>query len=260
MPNIPGQEIILSTRAVGMHYVASPSAKTVLYCHGNAGNISFWRNIIELMYHSRVNIFIFDYRGFGKSPGIPIITSMIDDTFAAYDYLRKEIKAEDIVLWGESLGGHFALRLATKRDVGCLALAASFSHSNAVAEYLELPEYQKMLAKIEPLDNIKLIKRVPSKIPVVIIHSREDDVISPDCADRLFAASPSSCKDQIWIDGTHSKPALTRENLEWLFDFCQIESSCRNVDPILKKICQDSTKACPFRSPKKNEQASRTPP
>ena len=252
MPDLPGSEVTLPTGAVGMHYIVSPDAKTILYCHGNAGNISYWKYMVELIYHSGVNVFIFDYRGFGKSPGFPILTSMVEDTFAAYEYLRKTVRPEDMVLLGESMGGHLALQVATQREIGCLALVATFSNTDAVAEYLKLPYHQKLIAKIQPIDNIRLVRKI--KVPTVILHSIEDDVIGPNCADLLFIECGADCKDQIWINGSHSRPIITKEKLEWLFEFCEIEKPRKNVNRFLKNICRDTRKVCPFG---KNEQ---TPP
>lgn len=247
MPEHPGQEVWLPTGAHGIHYVANPENKTLLYCHGNAGNISYWKDNIELILASGINVFIFDYRGFGKAKGFPLVQDMIADGMAAYDHLVKHVPPEKIVLWGESLGGHVALNVARKKKISCLVIAASFTSAADMVEAFELNWLYKQAAKMEPMDNLRLIKFC--HVPTVVMHSPDDDVIPFSCGRRLFEASPTNVKLFIEISGSHAAPLLNKENLKWLLDFCDIPTDCSDVDPLLQKICRNAQKNCPFTLP-----------
>lgn len=246
MPVMNGQEINLPSGAHGIHYVVNPNAKTVLYCHGNAGNLSYWRYMIELITSIGINIFIIDYRGFGKAKAHPTISAFVQDAMEAYNYLASKIKPDNIVLWGESMGGYAALKIAQRKPIGCLALAATFTKSMDMVEYLGLPFYYNFIAKREPLNNVKMISSI--SVPTVFIHSTEDEVIPFKCGEELYEKCSSKCKLFISVKGTHAAPKITRENLSWLLDFCGIEANTHAVDPLLEKICSDTQKVCPFKT------------
>jgi fermentation-respiration switch protein FrsA (DUF1100 family) len=245
MPQFDGKEVNLPSGAHGIHYIINPLAKTVYYCHGNAGNISYWRNMIELITSIGINIFIIDYRGFGKAKGYSTLLSFIEDTQEGYNYLVSKIKPEDIILWGESMGGYAALRLAQEKPIGCLALAATFTSSVDMMDYLGLPFYYSFMARRTPLNNLKMISTI--KIPTVIIHSIEDDVIPYRCGEQLYDRCPAKEKLFISINGKHANPKISREHLSWLLDFCGVQGNTTSVDPILEKICSDTQNVCPLK-------------
>jgi uncharacterized protein len=250
LPSTNPTEIYLPSGAHGHHYIVNPDGKTILYCHGNGGNISYWTDMVELITSLGINIFIFDYRGFGKAKGQVIIEDIVTDSFEAYDYLSKRVKPEDIILWGESFGGYAALHVALRKKIGLLTLAATFTKASDMMDYYDMPWYYKLMAKRSPLDNKKMISQYRG--PTVIIHSPTDKMIPYECAQKLYDASGSSCKLLIPIDGDHTSPKLTRENLTWLLDFCEIDTTTSHVDPLLEKICNNTEKNCPFRVVKRN--------
>jgi esterase/lipase len=261
MEKVPenGQEIYLPSGAHGIHYIVNPAAKTVLYYHGNAGNISLWNNMINLITSIGINIFIIDYRGFGpKAKGYATISSFVRDAFEAYYYLVSKISFKNIILWGESMGGYAALKIAQKEPIGYLALAATFTSSVDMVEYLGLPFYYNFIAKREPLNNLRMISNI--KIPTVVLHSVEDDVIPYRCGEQLYDRCSAKDKLFISINGSHAAPKITREHLSWLLDFCGIEGNTHSIDPLLEKICSDTQKACPFKLPKHSEFKSSNAP
>ncbi len=251
MPPLNGKDVHLPSGAHGIHYIVNPLAKTVYYCHGNAGNISYWRNMIELITSIGINIFIIDYRGFGKSPGYPTTSSFVTDAMEGYTYLASKIKSEDIILWGESMGGYAALKIAQKKPIGYLALAATFTNTVDMVGYLGLPFYYNFIAKREQLNNLKMISTITC--PTVVIHSTEDDVIPFRCGEELYDKCPSKTKLFISISGRHANPKISRENLSWLLDFCEIKGNTNFVDPLLEKICSDTQNVCPFKLHKSSE-------
>ena len=95
----------------GWYFNNYPGHKTVLFCHGNSGNISHRSYIVDICMQFELNLFIFDYRGFGKSSGEPSKYHLRRDGEAAYKYLvnKCNVNPSDLVVWGESLGGMWQL-------------------------------------------------------------------------------------------------------------------------------------------------------
>lgn len=248
MPAYSGKEVNLPSGGHGIHYIINPANKTILYNHGNAGNISYWKDIIEMILSTGANVFIFDYRGFGKAKGIPIIEDMIVDGMEAYDHLIcAGLQPAQIVLWGESLGGHVALSVARKKAVSCLILIGTFTSAEDLVENYQFGLKYKLAAKLEPLDNARLIKGV--LVPTLIVHSVDDEVIPYSLGKRLFKLSPAPCKLHLPIKGNHASPEINREELEWILDFCQIPANLTDAEKFLEKICSNTQKNCPFKLP-----------
>jgi len=120
-----------------------PGAKTVLFCHGNSGNISHRDYVIEICDKFGLNLFLFDYQGFGRSDGYPSTTKILNDGAAAYNFMRNflEIPPEQIIVWGESLGGAVATHVASiyPNEHSRLLLMATFSSLDDVIFYKDLP-------------------------------------------------------------------------------------------------------------------------
>lgn len=255
LPRHEGKDVWLPSGAHGIHYVVDPNNKTILYNHGNAGNISYWKDIIEMILSAGANVFIYDYHGFGRSRGIPIIEDMIKDGMEAHEYLIKYgLKPEQIVLWGESLGGHIALSIARYKPVSCLILIATFSCAEDLVDKYKFGLLYKSLAKIEPLDNLRLIKFVT--VPTLSVHSIEDDVIPYSLGKKLFDHCPVKCKLHLRIKGKHASPQISPEELHWILDFCQIPAKLDEAEKFLKKICDNNQKLCPFNLPKIGDESS----
>lgn len=245
IPLVEYKEIVLPNGVVGWSIFQNPAAKTILYCHGNAGNLSFWNNIIGLIASQNLNMFIFDYRGFGKSNGITTIKTTMEDGEEAYKYVRKTVDPENIILWGESYGGAVALNIANKYEIGCLTLAATFSSTEEVLKKYNLPIYIRLAAKFVNLNNLITIQKI--KVPIVIIHSREDEVIPFYCAEKLFSHIKHSAKQLIEVKGSHGSPKITVEDLKWFFDFCLIDTKhCSLAQDHLEKIHREDKKLFPF--------------
>ncbi|MBU1912337.1 MAG: lysophospholipase, partial [Candidatus Omnitrophica bacterium] len=127
-------------------FISNLEAKyTLLFFHGNAGNIGDRIDKLKLLYQAGFSILIIDYRGFGKSRGRAMESGFYRDASAAYDYLINtiNIKPEQLVLYGESLGSAVAVDLAFHRKVGVLILEGAFSRGRdmAVKIYPFLPGF-----------------------------------------------------------------------------------------------------------------------
>lgn len=188
-------------------WVSEPGHRpVVLFCHGNAGNISHRLETLEIMHGLGLSIFIFDYRGFGRSEGKPSENGTYRDARAAWDYLREKenIGAEDIMIWGRSLGGPIAACLAQEKFPVGLVLESTFTSIPEIGKkfYPFLPV--KRFAKFQyPTE--KFLKDI--SCPVLIMHSRQDKLIPYSFGRRLYwiAREPKSFLE---MQGSHNKAHL----------------------------------------------------
>ncbi len=161
---------------------------TVLLFHGNAGNISHRLEYLLMFHRLGYSSFIFDYRGYGKSSGRPSEQGTYRDAAAAWRYLTvtRNIEPRRIALLGESLGGAVAAWLASRQQPGALVLASVFT---------SVPD---MGAEVYPFLPVRLLSRYDYntraylkhvEAPVLIAHSREDDIVPYRHGRALFEAA-----------------------------------------------------------------------
>jgi len=186
----------------GWFIPAEDSRIAVLYCHGNAGNISHRLHKAEFFHKMGVNFFIFDYRGYGKSSGFANEQGLYKDAQAAYDYLVSTglAEAKKIVIYGKSLGGAVAADLCLRREAGLLVLEGSFSSVASLAQQLYpfLPMKFLVTQKYDTLSKIKSIT-----IPKLVVHGRDDEVIDFRHGEILFEAA-SGRKEFLPFGGGHN--------------------------------------------------------
>jgi uncharacterized protein len=113
----------------GWYVPAAAGAPAVLFCHGNAGNISHRLDWLEILRGMGFAVLLFDYRGFGQSSGVPTEQGTYLDAQTAWDYLTntKGFAPRNIVIVGESLGGPIAAHLAKNVAPGALILVSTFT-------------------------------------------------------------------------------------------------------------------------------------
>ena len=114
------------------------AVSTIIFAHGNAGNMSDRLFKIKFFYDLGLNVFIFDYRGYGNSQGKPSETGVYLDAQGAYDYLqsRGDLDMNNIVFYGASLGGAVVIDLATHKNAALLVVESSFSNAQDMAQFL----------------------------------------------------------------------------------------------------------------------------
>jgi len=186
---------------------------TVLLMHGNAGNISHRLGYLTMFNRLGYSVLLFDYRGYGKSGGSPGEEGTYLDAEAAWQHLTeaRNLKSQDIVLVGESLGGGVATWLALKYPPRALVLASTFTSvpDMGAQVYPWLPV--RLLARIV-YDNIARIREI--QVPVMIAHSRGDDIIPFAHGQALFAAAREP-KQFLELAGGHNEGFLFSRN-EWI--------------------------------------------
>lgn len=206
MVYLPQRDLTASPAAVGLRYeevsfrakdgvmlhgwfIPSDAARGVLlFCHGNAGNISHRLDSLRIFHRLGLSVFIFDYRGYGRSEGEPTEEGTYRDAEGAWDHLTLErgVPPQAIVIFGRSLGGSIAARSAMNHPAGALILESAFSSFKEAAEdvYPWLPV--RLLARYD-YDTAAFIARI--RCPVLVIHSREDELIPFRHGERLFSAA-----------------------------------------------------------------------
>lgn len=176
-------------RLFGWYVEAGADRPVLLWCHGNAGNIINRLENLRLLYQMGLSVFLFDYRGYGKSQSVrPSEQGLYEDAYAAYDYLMqtRKIRPERILVFGRSLGASVAGELAAQRPAAGLILESSFPSIEAVAKlyYGGLPMHWFLGAAH------RLIDRLPHlSLPKLVIHGEKDDIIPIELGRQVFDAA-----------------------------------------------------------------------
>jgi fermentation-respiration switch protein FrsA (DUF1100 family) len=180
----------------------SPRGSIVLLiCHGNGGNISHRLELYDLLLQTGVNVFAFDYRGYGRSEGRPSEAGTYLDAQAAYAWLKQRgFIAANLIAYGESLGGGIASELALRETVGGLVLHSTFTSVTEVGAELFPYLPVRMLGSIRYDTRSKLPKIL---VPVIILHGRMDTLIRFHHAENNFAAA-NEPKRLVEITGDHN--------------------------------------------------------
>lgn len=157
----------------------------VIFCHGNAGNISHRVDNLRLFAELGFSVLIFDYRGYGQSGGKPTETGTYLDGEAVYDYLVevKKIKPEKIVVFGRSMGAGIATYIASKRECGGLIIESAFSSVPDIGQQL-YPFLPVRLLSRYSYDSKTRLKTI--HCPLLVAHSPADEIIPFSHGERLF--------------------------------------------------------------------------
>jgi hypothetical protein len=161
----------------------------LLWFHGNAENIGYDLVHLQALAEMGVNILAVDYRGYGRSEGQPDEAGVYRDADAAYDYLinQHHFRAEDIFIYGHSLGGAVAINLASRRPCGGLIVQSSFTSARAMARRILIIPLIDWVVKSR-FDSVEKIRRVHA--PVLIVHGTRDEVVPFEMGQQLFRAAP----------------------------------------------------------------------
>lgn len=219
LPNTPGRELTASPSEIGLDYedvaivtgdglslhgwyVPAPSSRVLLFFHGNAGNISHRLASIRQFHSLGLSILIIDYRGYGESEGEPSESGLQRDAEAAWRYLTETRKAapENIVLFGRSLGGSVAAWLAARTQPRALIVESAFTSVPDIAQevYPWLPA--RWLSRMQHATR-GYVREV--HCPVLVIHSRNDEIIPYHHGERIFAAA-NEPRALLTIAGSHN--------------------------------------------------------
>jgi len=165
---------------------------TVLYFHGNGGNLSFAGWVGEWLAGNNLDVLIFDYRGYGRSEGrMTDERALLADANAAYDYLLRErkVRPEKLALYGQSLGTTAAIDLASREICGALVVESGLTSASDMASALLpwLPRFLHPLGR-NRFDSVHKISG--ARCPVFVTHGDQDRLIPVEQGRALFAQAP----------------------------------------------------------------------
>lgn len=206
LPGIPSRELSATPQQIGLAYedlqfeaedgvrlhgwyVPADGARgTVLFFHGNAGNISHRLDSLRIFHGLGLNVLIFDYRGYGQSEGRPSEEGTRLDAIAAWRQLvdARGESPDRIVLFGRSLGAALAAWLAARERPAALILESAFTSVPDLAAELYWWLPARMLARLEYATRDYL---AGARGPVLVVHSRDDEIIPYSHGRALYEAA-----------------------------------------------------------------------
>jgi fermentation-respiration switch protein FrsA (DUF1100 family) len=176
-------------------YAPNPDPRRlVLYCHGNGEHVADQANLVfRLQSHLAATVFVFDYRGYGRSRGKPHERGCIADGMAAHRWLaeRESVDPGDIVVVGRSLGGAVGVAIAAEQGARALVLENTFSKMTDAAAHL-YPWLPVRLVMSNRYNSVRRIKDYDG--PLFQCHGTADDIVPMQLGSRLFDACPSRMK------------------------------------------------------------------
>ncbi|MDX1499205.1 MAG: alpha/beta hydrolase [Woeseiaceae bacterium] len=226
LADVPGRAIVMTPADIGLEFddvtletdddiklhgwfVPGTSARTLLFFHGNAGNISHRLDSIRQFHELGLSVFIIDYRGYGQSEGRTTERGMYRDADTAWQYLveKRGIRANDIVVFGRSLGASVAAHLAALEEPAALIVESAFTSVPEVAQeiYPWLPARWLSRLRHATRDDIRNVR-----CPVLVIHSRDDEIIPFHHGEAIFAAA-NEPRTLLVLSGTHNDAFLRDE-------------------------------------------------
>ncbi len=178
------------------------SRGVVLFCHGNAGNISHRLQSIHIFNRLNMDVFIFDYRGYGRSEATPSEQGTYLDAEAAWSHLTqlRNIPAEKIVIFGRSLGGAIAAHLAQDHTPGAVIIESSFTSVPDIAAKMYPFMPVRLLCRFD-YNTLESVQQLDC--PMLVVHSRADEMIPFDHGRRIFEAAKEP-KSFLEINGSHN--------------------------------------------------------
>ena len=219
-PNLAGRELVSTPKNIGLDFqdvefvteddiklhgwfIPSEDAeKTILFFHGNAGNISHRLESIDIFNRLGLNVFIIDYRGYGQSEGKITEKGSYRDAEAAWQYLvdTRGVEESQIIVFGRSLGASIAAWLAGKHAPSALIIESGFTSVPSMGQRLYPFLPVRWLAHFK-YDTKQYVKSVTC--PVLVAHSKDDVIITYDEGRKIFDAA-NNPKHFLQIYGVHN--------------------------------------------------------
>jgi uncharacterized protein len=215
------KEVFLKTadgETINGIYITQPgNKKVVLYFHGNGTSLDQWNSIANTILPHGTNLLMIDYRGYGKSTGSFSEEGFYNDAEAGYNYLLTNGYTDStIFLYGRSLGSGVAVEMALRHKVHGMILESPYTSVIDVAKthhpYL-LPQF------LLKYDFNSLSKASQLKIPVLIFHGVQDEVIPVRQAELINSQINSKKQLLIFKDGNHANLSSYKEYEEALGKF-----------------------------------------
>ena len=190
VPPLPDVQVVTVRTEDGLdlpawYLPAMSAAPTVLYLHGNAGNIGGRADRLRAFAARGWGVMMPEYRGFGTAPGSPSEAGLVRDVAAAYRWLRARVDAGHIIIWGESLGTGLATRLAAGQGCAAVVLEAPYTSLLDIARQ----QYWFVPVRLLLRDRFDSLRHAPMIVaPVLVLHGGKDDIVPPAMGQAIFGA------------------------------------------------------------------------
>jgi fermentation-respiration switch protein FrsA (DUF1100 family) len=177
--------------------------EVILYFHGNAGDLHGWQFVAEDFTAHGYNVFIIDYRGYGKSSGVISENGFYKDAEAAWYFLinKKGFTPRNIIIYGRSIGSGVAVELASTHRSRLLILESPYASLGLLARE-KFPYFFPSFYLKHKFNNLEKIAHVKS--PVIFIHGQQDTLIPPSHTERLFLKAQGKKEKIIIPGGSHN--------------------------------------------------------
>jgi len=226
LAEIPGRTLTMTPADVGMDYqdvsiettdgvalhgwfIAGRSSRVLLFFHGNAGNISHRLDSIRQFRNLGLSVLIIDYRGYGQSEGRTTERGIYRDADAAWHYLIEDrgTVADNIVIFGRSLGASVASWLAAQHQPLALIVESSFTSVPDIAQELYPWLPARWLSRFDHATR-EYVRDV--RCPILVVHSHDDEIIPFHHGEAIFAAA-NEPRTLLAIRGSHNDAFLRDE-------------------------------------------------
>jgi len=230
LAGVPGRELTATPADINLEYedvsietddgvrlhgwfVPGDSARALLFFHGNAGNISHRLDSIRQFLSLGLSVLIIDYRGYGESGGKTTERGIYQDADAAWRYLTEErgVAADDIIIFGRSMGASAAAKLAAKQQPLALIVESSFTSIPDIAQeiYPWLPARWLSHLRHATRDYVRDVRS-----PVLVVHSRDDEIVPFHHGEAIFEAA-NEPRTQLVLRGGHND-AYVRDGANYI--------------------------------------------
>ena len=195
--NLSYRDVLLRTRdGEKLHCWFFPvpgKSPVLLFCHGNAGNISHRIENVERLVQRGISVFLLSYRGYGKSTGRPSEKGIYLDGLAAYDYLAEteRIPPNRIAIFGRSLGGAVAIEVALQRGVRCIVIESTFTSLRDMSKTI-FP--WSLFSPFIPNHYDNGTKIATLSVPKLIVHGKNDEIVPFRIGEKLFTLAKEKKK------------------------------------------------------------------
>lgn len=174
--------------SVSLHAWLLPGpGPAVLFAHGNAGNLGDRAGWLARLNMVGFSVLGFDYRGYGWSSGRPSEEGLYRDAQAAYQALREALPDRKVILWGRSLGGAVVIDLANRVEADAVVVESTFG---SVEDFFPRNPVYRVLGPFSTLSFGSIEKVRHLKVPILVIHGTEDQVVPVELGRRLYQAAP----------------------------------------------------------------------
>jgi pimeloyl-ACP methyl ester carboxylesterase len=198
--------------------------KLIIHAHGNGGNLYDSIGIID-RYQDYASVLLFDYRGYGLSNGRPSEKGLHEDIISVWNYAIKKLKfnENDIILHGMSLGcsvvlwlGKYLLGKKRKLPQGIMIESGFYNLRRIACEYVH-----KNIKYLIPskFNNIKYINKIKHHVPLLLVHSYEDEIVDISHAHHILKKADLNLDDFIIIKGSHNSPVIDQYAMTKIIKF-----------------------------------------